>query len=225
MDNKTNAIREGGGGVSANERMLYELMPDDADVMVISEGDDVSTKDRLSVLAKYLQEYPQVSLIGSRVHFIKEDNYYHTDRDVNDKCIVYKADVAHKQIPLWGCTRVYRRGLVEAYPIMSNRVQSTDVVWNLRARMLEGMLIVPECLLYYRLHENQLTNAVNNKKIDRWPIFTQMHTDVVWAWRKGYINFMQYVKILAHIDHYGIAALLNKSKVWRWLREKRKPNE
>ncbi len=213
-----------GGGVSINERNLYELTPDDADVIVISEGDDVSTKDRLSVLANYLQQYPQASLIGSNVHFIKGDNYYHTERDVNDKCVLYEADVAHNSISLWGCTRVYRRILVEAYPLMSSRVQSTDVVWNLRAMMLEGMLIIPECLLYYRLHENQLTSAINNKKIDRWPIFIQMHTDVIWACCKRYINFSQFVKIIMHVDHYGIAALLNKSWIWRRLREKRRRN-
>ncbi len=210
--------------LGGNQQNTIRMCPADVDIYVKLDADDTSCANRLTILAEYFMENPDVDIIGSNVHFITKDGYI-TMPDCTDMPILRDSTTTHKYVMQWGCTLAFTRKLWEAYPPMYDYVDTDDQVWSLRGRLFGKMMNIPDRLIYYRLHENQMSSASNIVKFNRWNTYKQFDNDTEYAHKHNYISFSQYLKTKMYVQRYAVAYFLNKFRLWRWLKDKRKKNE
>ena len=212
-----NSHRQGLGG-----NMHDGLARCKGDIIVYNDGDDVSFPDRVSEVVRIFQTHPDVMLVSGEIHWLcngvkcppKEPFPAEPRlRSIHDNIR------NHMRHEIWGCTPAYRREVIDKFPPMLTTTPTSDTWIQWRAFMLgngkQSVYLGNKPCLYYRIHNRQLTGSQNMSKMKRTLIFHQYWKDWLYATKHRYICIYISFRILPHLLHYGIAALLQYNSLWR----------
>lgn len=142
------------------------------DLVAFAAGDDVSLPERVSTLARYWQKEPGISVISSSYINIDgngdtiDDPIWQTNlseatiiEGSKEALVEHIIEDAHS---IAGCTEaVVINKHLPFKPIPPETILE-DRVFTFRALLLDGILFVPERLVLYRAHENNVFNPINN---------------------------------------------------------------
>lgn len=185
-------------------------------------GDDISLPNRVSTIVSAYIYSPQALLIDSNYSFLCGKSIcLHADSEQRYSL----KEFLHAKVSLNGCTRSINKCLVDAFPPISIGCPTEDSVLILRAFLLGNtcysVLKIRETLVHYRISSHQVSSSENIGKINRLKIFEQYRKDIWFAIFHGYISLKYVPALLIFLYHYGIAAMLQKSKLWSILRKKK----
>lgn len=196
-------------GIGFNLKKLWSLAS--GDIYIMCDGDDVSANNRISTIVKYYQNNPNVYLIDSQVEFLvgcKLCSNRHLDSCTRRYDI--KDYINKNPIRTWGCTRTYRREIISMFGEFRDTTPTGDTPTVLRGLLLGEIIVVPDILVSYRIHENQISNGTNIKSINRVLISYQYFDDVIYAVRKKYVSVCDFCSLLYRIMYYYMAAKWNR---------------
>lgn len=206
-------------GIGANVNELYTRAS--GDIWVGQDGDDISLPNRVSTIVNAYLAHPDVMAIDSNVSFIQ--NGIISNRSSLSEPILYTIkNYISNTMQTWGCTRTMRRIVYDTYGNLLPNISTGDSVGVLRSVMMGKMMLIPDTLLLYRIHETQISNSVNISSINRRIIFLQYRKDLHLALKKKFISFKDYLCIACKIYKYNMAYWLGKTIVWRYIRTWRK---
>jgi len=217
------------------------------DLVVFAAGDDVSLPERVNTLAKYWQNEPGISVISSAYINItsngdeidppvwqtniaeamiikgsKETLIEHILQDTHSIAGCTEAVVINKHLPF---------GKIPPKTILE------DKVFTFRALLLDGILFVPEKLVLYRAHENNVFNDMNNSneimhsaiekenraqfiKKNKYDVLNVYLTELTKAQRAKVIDKNTYTNLKNLLESRSY--LLGKQSVWWELRTDQK---
>lgn len=126
------------------------------------DADDVSTPDRFARQIAFLEQYPEVGIVGSWVKQfgLKENTIKYETTDFNIRIrLLSDTSFAHPSVMI-------RRVLLEKYNLKYDSNFQTAQDYELWSRLSRytTMENLPEVLLYSRIHENQVSIK---KKLDQ----------------------------------------------------------
>ncbi len=150
--------------------------------IAFADGDDYSSKDRLEVEAKWLDEHKDVLAVSCWMKYIDENNVLITKRANK----ILKSEEIRAQLlignPISNPGSMIRRCVFEKYNIFQEeklRVSQDYYFW-LKVIQIGKIQIIPQYLLYYRIHNSKASqNAKENKdKYDE-----MMRKLISYAWK------------------------------------------
>lgn len=133
--------------------------------IAILDSDDLATPHRLEVQYQYLEQNPQVSLVGSFVTTIDENNKpisaikLPTDPDIIKFLLIYKNFFTHSSIMF------KKEAIMHLGGYDDNFRNSGEYDIYSRLSHKSTLAMIPSPLVYYRIHNNSILTSNNSKKI------------------------------------------------------------
>jgi glycosyltransferase involved in cell wall biosynthesis len=119
------------------------------------DADDISVSNRLSIQVQYLEKNQSVDLVGSGVKYFGSRNidlFRHTNLDIIKVFLLFHSYIPHP-------TFMYRRVKFEEHGLKydSNYKIADDYDLQVRASEVLPIAVIPEMLVHYRCHANQVS--------------------------------------------------------------------
>lgn len=149
--------------------------------IAINDADDVSEPNRLEVQRNFLEQHPEVGMVGSFAEIMKEDGTKTGE--------LISAPLAHEDIhrvlirfnPFVHSTVMYRREILEAAgPYQDTFLPGFEWEMYVRVMKISHVANMPDVLVWYRIHANSLTRTrsawkrVWNVTRARWFVFREL---------------------------------------------------
>lgn len=133
-------------------------------LIIHSAGDDISLPERTTTIVSYWYYHKcKPSVIVSNGCCINEAN-------INQGLIATHFDTCfwmnindQKNYQVIGCTLAVTKSLIDTFPAPDKKIIAEDRLLYRRADLLNGVLYIPEKLVYYRIHSNSITNKKTKK--------------------------------------------------------------
>jgi len=206
-------------GIGGNVANLFSRAT--GDIIVFSDGDDISYSHRVDVLVKKHMQFPHILLLDSNYDFLCGTNIFSHFVEAQEFSI---NDFITGTICLSGCTRSIKRIVIDKYPPISTFCPTGDSITILRALLLGNgqkvAAMIDDTLVKYRIHENQVSNSINIKKINRISIVKQYISDIKYALKHKFISKRYILGLILFIIKYGLAAALQNNKIWQKIRKR-----
>jgi glycosyltransferase involved in cell wall biosynthesis len=208
------------------------------EVIMHIAGDDISHPNRLAKSVEVFQKHPDVMLVVSEVQRIdKKGNLLtHPNYESEDKFYSYTEKPRHiyAKAFILGAAAAYRSRLVKEFePIKRGFCHAEDNIYWVRALLLGRIYYIAEPLLYYRLHENNVSengwkwmNGVSSDLKIAHLEFARKHSlnilqweiDIRHALQKGFIDELKAAQSLktAKLDAMRWALLVASLNVASW---------
>ncbi|MBN8727120.1 MAG: glycosyltransferase [Xanthomonadales bacterium] len=154
------------------------------EILVCASGDDVAYPQRVEKLAAVLASDPAVQLVGSAVDDVDAAgnliaaNVRGLPARIDQRWLLHRGKLAS----VLGASLAFRRSLVTGLPPLVGRVE--DNMLTLRAALLGSCACVPEALLAYRRHDNNLGDWVFDRRTAGYAGFEQRQRRVLAMYRE-----------------------------------------
>ncbi len=205
-------------GIGGNFAFLHSQCK--GDIIINADGDDISLPNRVSVVVDTFLRHPDLLLVDSNYSFLCGTSVIeHEDSEQFIRLVPYFRGKAVSN----GCARAIKKQLIDLYPPISSTCPTEDSILVFRALITEKKepkaLRISNALVQYRIHDAQVSNAANIRKMSRWAIFRQMVSDTRYAAKHHYIALRNYLPLCLYLGRYGIAARLQNNTLWRRIRK------
>ncbi len=136
--------------------------------IAMQDGDDVSHNNRIEIQVKYLQENPDVMMVGSN-YYVFED--YLKDAKIKPNFIVYGKDnileaFANGQSPVSFGTILFKGSIFDEVGGLTRRLAGAEDYDFIQKSVVYGIDNIKRALYFYRSHEGQRSREYysNNTK-------------------------------------------------------------
>lgn len=167
--------------------------------IVLAAGDDISLPERVSKSVDFLLSHPDCYIADYNVDFIDEEGRI-------EPGILKKEDVCFRLSDLFegnlrgvrGCSRVYRRELLDTFgPLNSNcPTEDSPSVW--RGLIMGEVWTLKEKLVLYRRHNSSISSPSNMVKLNIKQIVDQYNADIDKASQLGILSQDLYNRLLKY---------------------------
>lgn len=181
-------------GISKHVRSIHKMSK--GEIIIHAAGDDISDPERTSkIYQNYKSQTIKPSLIASNSFLINESgDLIGTYGDGNK--ITLEIGLNSKELSNGGApTFAVTRKLVETFPDPDDSLYAEDKILRLRAKLLDGILSIPDRLVKYRisptgvwssglissLHDDEIIKRRKLKTNDYINIFNQILCDMEYA--------------------------------------------
>ena len=154
------------------------------DVLVFFAGDDVSYPHRVESLLARFAAYPDAQIVGSHVddvdvagHLIKPRTRG-TPSTIDQRWLLHRGKLAS----VLGASMAVRRTLLTGFPSLEGRVE--DNMLTLRAVLAGECHCLPEALLAYRRHDNNLGDWVFDRSGHDYAAFERRQRRILAMYRE-----------------------------------------
>ena len=136
------------------------------DFIVVQAGDDISVPERTYLLVAARNKSSLADAVYSDVYIINENGEIKSKgwRNPIVSPTILGAAVLTREFYALGCAAAYSRSLFNQFSPMNHDVYQEDVVLAFRALIGNGVRVVPEMLVGYRMHTNNIFYGKNNKQ-------------------------------------------------------------
>lgn len=154
------------------------------DVLVCFAGDDVSYPQRVEALLERFAAYPAAQVVGSHVDDVDaggallEARTRGTPPMIDQRWLLRRGKLA----AVLGASMAIRRTLLTGFPPLQGRVE--DNMLTLRAVLAGECHCLPEALLAYRRHDNNLGDWVFDRSGRDWAGFERRQRRVLAMYRE-----------------------------------------
>lgn len=171
------------------------------------DADDVWTYSFLETYANYANQNPAASLIYSKYKAVfKELKWYSNNRQ---KAVEIPVDVFVKHYDVGMSSAIFKREIIENFQIkFDNRFSLIeDYDFFIRIGVTGNILSIPEPLMIYRYHEDNLSRS------DKWCDELSLLLNLSISKTRGYENHYPFVRIFWILrNHYKVYQLIKQSK-------------
>ena len=154
-------------GIASHVNEIFNMS--NGEFIILAAGDDISTPQRTEIFYNYwikfdkpsvLQSnYVDIDINGNLLQSLHNNNS--GSEGINYIASNYRNLVEHvynMQIKIVGCSAAYSRDVVEKFGPLNNDIIQEDNVFAFRGLLTNGILKIPEVLVKYRKHENNIYN-------------------------------------------------------------------
>lgn len=169
-------------GLCAHLTELAQLAT--GDVLVCFAGDDASYPQRVAKLLDRFAAHPQAQIVGSHVDDVDaqgtllEARTRGTPATIDQRWLLHRGKLA----AVLGASMAIRRTLLTGFPPLQGRVE--DNMLTLRAVLAGECHCLPDALLAYRRHENNLGDWVFDRSGRGWDGFERRQRRVLAMYRE-----------------------------------------
>jgi spore maturation protein CgeB len=158
-DNRLKIIHQVNQGVPRSRNRLLKLSR--GEYVAIHDGDDISGKERLEVQVKFLDEHPEISVVGSFIEFIDEKGLP-VDEDVIR--VVEPSEIKRTLERGVNCMMhgsvMFRRGILDVVGGYDERFRyAHDYEFWLRVSEHFKLANIPQILYKLRSHSNKISRV------------------------------------------------------------------
>jgi glycosyltransferase involved in cell wall biosynthesis len=160
-------------GIASHVNRVMEIAR--GELVVLAAGDDISMSHRTEVLVGHWLSFGRPSAICSRFQQISSIGEEFGDGDgwfdkfqakSNENQLEILLRLIKEHVPsLVGCTEAWSSELFKLFGPLNDDVWSEDTAVSLRAWLLNGIQYVPEKLVKYRQHNNNVSNSIPPESI------------------------------------------------------------
>lgn len=154
------------------------------EVLVCFAGDDVSYPHRVESLLRRFASHPEAQIVGSHVDDVDASGHLveartrGTPGTIDQRWLLRRGKLAC----VLGASMAIRRGLLTGFPALAGRVE--DNMLTLRAVLAGECHCLPEALLAYRRHENNLGDWVFDRSGRDYAAFERRQRRVLTMYRE-----------------------------------------
>lgn len=168
-------------GLAANLNKAFDRAA--GTIVIVQGGDDISLPARAAKVAAAFKDPVPVDMVCSRVILIDAEGHtlatQRTDPPVAPNSLDGAVELG--SVGALGCACAYSRSIWAKYGPLDARILQEDVVLPFRALLENGIRILEEPLVKYRIHGNNLyATAV-----------TSFSREKKWRWAKSWVAIME----------------------------------
>lgn len=160
-------------------KVLYEIAT--GEFIFLAAGDDISRADRVQKGISFFQKNPETIALGTFLEEIDENSQPSFSKSFSKVTTesVYDLDyyLSDNYRHLYGCTRAFRKKIVELFPPLNSDCPTEDTTLLFRAFLAGKVGELPDALVKYRIHGNNISSSENLKKMNIPAIFKQYDDD------------------------------------------------
>jgi len=147
------------------EALNFGIEQCSADLIARMDADDIMLPNRLLIQSRYLNDNPEISILGTQVKHIDERgieiegrNSYVVGQENLRTALLHGCELAHPTV-------MFRKNIVQKLSGYRKQFQyAEDYDLWLRAREITQIDNLAEVLLLYRLHSNQSSNVYTSEQ-------------------------------------------------------------
>jgi glycosyltransferase involved in cell wall biosynthesis len=134
-----------------------------SDYIIRMDSDDICLPNRIEVQVNFMDAHPAVGASGSHYFQLKEDKHFEIDLPMSSKEIkaflIFNCPLAHP-------TTIIRKQVLDTYHIKyeTGYLYSEDYYFWLQLSKVSQLRNLKDCLIYYRMHANQITGNPTKAK-------------------------------------------------------------
>ena len=127
-----------------------------SDYIIRMDSDDICLPNRIEVQLNFMDLHPEVGASGSHYFQLKEDKQFEIDLPISSEEIrsflIFNCPLAHP-------TTIIRKQILDKYHIRyeTGYLYSEDYYFWLQISKVSQLRNLNDCLIYYRMHANQIT--------------------------------------------------------------------
>ena len=181
------------------------------DYIILAAGDDISLPERVSNTVHYFKNYNTSGLLFPIVKIDSFGNEYEP-RNLG-KTQIYKLSKAYLStysFMINGTGLAIRRQVISNFGLLNGNCPTEDSTLRYRCMLLNGIIYVAKPGIQYRIHNTNMSSLDNIFKLDTNKISDQYIIDTQTAFKKKYIEYKEYKKLLIKIDWYKTNRLIAK---------------
>ena len=180
-------------------KVIYEIAS--GEYIIFLGGDDICKSDHVAIAMSYVCKFPDTMLFDFSGEIIDDKG-----------CFVKKIDVAHKlkkyylndylemnSVNSFAPGRVFNRNLIDIFAPINANCPTEDSVMVLRSLLTGGFLRIDENLIYYRIHDHNISSNAGLKSMNNEAIINQYLTDITFLFSKGDLKIDIYHRIIFRI--------------------------
>ena len=128
------------------------------DIIIIAAGDDISSNNRVAVLVESFIRNPNIYAVCSNASYIDSSGelgglYFKGNYGIYNKYEMAKQGISF----VFGAALSWRREIFDKFGPLPTNVRNEDQIIPFRAALLGDVLVIPDVLVKYREHENNLS--------------------------------------------------------------------
>ena len=134
-----------------------------SDYIIRMDSDDICLPNRIEVQVNFMDAHPAVGASGSHYFQLKEDKHFEIDLPMSSEEInaflIFNCPLAHP-------TTIIRKQVLDTYHIKyeTGYLYSEDYYFWLQLSKVSQLRNLKDCLIYYRMHANQITGNPTKAK-------------------------------------------------------------
>lgn len=191
-------------------KILYEICS--GEYILLSAGDDISLPSRVNNTINYYKNNKDVVATGSALQeidrFSHHKNSQHFEKKTENMVYDLKYFLSSSYQHLYGCTRTFRREVINAYPPLDFSCPTEDTPLLFRAFLLNKKVAeLKDIMVQYRIHDRNISSPANIVKMSINAIFAQYDKDLKYALKQDYISkkeFKEIKKVLYNRKQYRL---------------------
>lgn len=169
------------------------------EIIVVAAGDDVSLPQRVSKTVEILSSNPESSFVSFTDIVIDENGKERKRPKVQNPQKLQQATltgyIAGRTFPFSGASRGFRKKIFDIFGNLNDTCPTEDTPYILRGLMLGHALISPECGIFYRQHNSNLSGPASLHSMKFEEIKKQYLRDAEFARSAGLIYEDSFIKI------------------------------
>ena len=136
--------------------------------LAIMDADDISLPFRLEKQIRYLQVHPNVALVGTLASEICSEGKTQSQvrGDIRNEAQVFWAEITSAVSSVIHPTVMLRKSILDANQLQYNPetpYAQDKELWS-RLLLVSDGVVLPECLLKYRVHQNSVSSSKTDKQ-------------------------------------------------------------
>lgn len=199
-------------------KILYEICR--GEFIFLAAGDDISLPSRINKSINFYKNNKDVVATGSDLqeidHLSDQQNSQYFIKKTEDEIYNLKYFLSSSYQHLYGCTRTFRREIINAFPPLELSCPTEDTPMLFRAYLLNKKVgDLKDVLVKYRIHGSNISSPENIVKMSINAIFGQYHKDLIHAFRHTYISKKEFKEIKKVLNDRKQYRLQEKSFISR----------
>ena len=160
------------------------------DYLIISAGDDISKINHVEKAVINIEKFHEVKMIDFSAEIIDENGSFvkkiQLDFDYKKNTLLDYLNL--KKIELFAPGRIIDKELFHSFEPIYGKCPTEDSVMVLRSLLMGGSIRVNEQLVYYRKHQNNMSNINGLAKLSNLNIIAQYFKDILYLFDKDVID-------------------------------------
>jgi len=158
--------------------------------VALAAGDDISLPERITKCVDILTTNPELMALSCGLEYIDDNGITIKDINYEYNCKIYdlKDYINENRIHINGASRILNWEVIKTFGKLNDNCPTEDTTFLLRAIMKGQIIQIPDKLVKYRWHSNNLSSSQNIHKLKTSKIYNQYIKDIGFAHRNSIIS-------------------------------------
>jgi glycosyltransferase involved in cell wall biosynthesis len=190
-------------GLTSNFNKALHLSS--GDIIVVSAGDDISFRDRISRSVGLIESSSDIFMVAFSDEIIDGNGVQRTVKRRSKNLYFSMEDLFHgRQINISGASRAFKREVFDFFGELNDSCPTEDTPYLARALLLGNAVTSCKPGIQYRVHSESLSQPESLYKMDFGEIYRQHITDFHKAFNEGLVGIDHFFKLISWVDRVKV---------------------